>query len=76
MEFYEVDSSPTYTFHLCVVCLYCKMYKISPFNGHIVRSTASHLIEEHEELLKCVKKWPVREQANALVDIHCLLVVS
>jgi hypothetical protein len=48
---------------------------VSPFNGHTVGSTASNLIQEQEEFLECVKKWPVREQAYALVDIDCLLLI-
>jgi hypothetical protein len=55
---------------------YYKVWKISPFYGHSVGSRACHLIKEHKEFLKCIKKWPVREQANAFVDIHCLLLIS
>jgi hypothetical protein len=76
-EFHDMDSFPTYVHpsSYALSMLYYKMYKISPFNGHTVGSKACHLIKKHEEFLKCVKKWPVREQANALVDIHCLLLV-
>jgi hypothetical protein len=76
MEFHDKASFPTYiTPVMCEIWLHYKMYKMSPFNGHTLGSAASNLIQEEEEFLKCVKKWPVREQANALVDIHCLLLV-
>jgi hypothetical protein len=54
---------------------YYKVWDISPFNRHIVGSRACHLIKEQEEFLECVKKWPMREQANAFVDIHCFLLI-
>ena len=46
----------------------------SPFNRHSVWPRTRHVIKKHEEFLKRIKKWPVREQANAFVDVHRLLL--
>ena len=37
-----------------------------PLNGYSVRSRVSHFMKEAKELLKCIKKWPVGQDANGL----------
>jgi hypothetical protein len=47
-----------------------------PLNGYSVRSRVSHFMKEAKKLLKCIKKWPVGQDANGLDCVDSVIFGS